>query len=412
MRNVALALVLTFFWTTAFAQESVQSFRVAGHRVEVVGDLEGFSLTVETQEVRPGLEIAHLRLERGAPAVPPRFSLRWAFPSHDIRGHWSSRSYFNKSLNPDWYPSSVTSMLARNAPVLTLFGSDDRNRLTFAVSDALNAVTLKSGVREEDGLVYNQIDFFAEKHRALESFDIDVRFDRRAIPYYDVLRDVASWWAALPGYRPADVPEDARLPVYSTWYSYHQSVSADALLKEVEQSKQLGFESIIIDDGWQTLDSQRGYAYTGDWEPERIPELRGFVDAVHERGMKLLLWYAVPLVGEKSKVYQLFEGKYLRYWNGQGAYELDPRYPEVRQHIIDTYRTALLDWDVDGVKFDFMGRFVANDATVLEAIDGRDFASVDEATDRMMTDIMVELRKIKPDDRPAHEEVRKHVSSR
>jgi len=40
---------------------------------------------------------------------------------------------------------------------------------------------------------------------------------------------------------------------------------------------------------------------------------------------------------------------------------------------------------------------VADEKTVLEATGGRDFASVNEATDRMMTDILAELRKAKPD---------------
>jgi alpha-galactosidase len=211
------------------------------------------------------------------------------------------------------------------------------------------------------------------------------------------LGDVAAWWAEQPGYAPASVPATALLPMYSTWYSYHQSLDVEALLGAVEIARGLGYEAIIIDDGWQTLDSQRGYAFTGDWEPERIPDMKGFVDDVHDLGMKLLLWYSVPLVGEQSQVYERFRGKYLRYWDGQGAYELDPRYPDVREHIIETYRSAIRDWGVDGFKLDFLGRFVANDSTVLEVDGGRDLASVNEATDRLMTDIMRELQAVNPD---------------
>jgi alpha-galactosidase len=40
---------------------------------------------------------------------------------------------------------------------------------------------------------------------------------------------------------------------------------------------------------------------------------------------------------------------------------------------------------------------VADDKTVLEAKDGRDYASVNEGTDRMMTDVLSELRKTRPD---------------
>jgi len=87
----------------------------------------------------------------------------------------------------------------------------------------------------------------------------------------------------------------------------------------------------------------------------------------------------------------------LWYWEGQGTWVLDPRYPEVRELIISTYEKALVDWDLDGFKIDFIDRFVPDDETVLTAEDGRDFASVDAAVDRLMTDVMERLRAINPD---------------
>jgi alpha-galactosidase len=44
-----------------------------------------------------------------------------------------------------------------------------------------------------------------------------------------------------------------------------------------------------------------------------------------------------------------------------------------------------------------MERFSADKNTVLEKKEGRDFASVNEAADKLMTDIIKELKKIKPD---------------
>jgi len=173
-----------------------------------------------------------------------------------------------------------------------------------------------------------------------------------------------------------------------------------AIGPRVEQcrlAKELGFGAVIVDDGWQTLDSNRGYAYTGDWEPVRIPEMKEFVERVHELDMKFLLWYSLSLMGEKSKNFERFKGKYLRRWEGQGSYVLDPRYPEVREFIIGTYVDALRKWNLDGFKLDFIGMFRSDENTVLEAADGRDFASVDEAVDRLMTDIMARLRAEKPD---------------
>jgi len=372
--------------------------RQSGLDYHVLGDLKGFALELRGREIEKGLEILTLALKSGQPAPPPRFTLRWAVPSHDVIGQWTTSRHLNKTIRPDWAGSRLqASMFAREAPLSCLFGGDDRNVLSFAVSDALNTVLTAAGVREEDGFIYNEAVFFSERHEDLAEYTVELRVDRRRIPYHRVLRDVAEWWAKQPGYAPAPVPEPARLPVYSTWYNYHQSVDADVLLKELAVAKELGFDSIIVDDGWQTLDTGRGYAFTGDWEPERIPDMKGFVDAAHRLGVKVVLWYAVPFVGKNAKVAAPFQSKSLRFDERLGAYVLDPRFPEVRAYLTEIYRKAIREWGIDGFKLDFIDRFVADADTVLEARGGRDFASVNAATDRMMTDILAELTKIRPD---------------
>ncbi|MCJ7629311.1 MAG: hypothetical protein MUO50_13105, partial [Longimicrobiales bacterium] len=74
-----------------------------------------------------------------------------------------------------------------------------------------------------------------------------------------------------------------------------------------------------------------------------------------------------------------------------------PRYPEVRDFIIGTYLQAMSDWGLDGFKLDFIGMLAANDSTVLTQDEGRDYASVNEATDRLMTDVMATLREENPE---------------
>ena len=379
------------------ALASQDTLHAAGYTIEVLGDHGAFGLTTEVTDLEPGLTIVRLTLSADQPAVPQPLTLKWSLPSHDVAGFWTTRSLFYKIINADWYPSRVNAMLARDAPVVALFGGDDGNRLTFAVSDARNATRLTSGVREEDGLIYNQVHLFIEPHKSVSQVRLEIRLDRRPVRYETALADVAEWWAAQEGYTPAAVPDAARQPMYSTWYSYHQNVFPEPLLEEIVAARALGFTAIIIDDGWQTLDANRGYPYTGDWEPTKIPDMKQFVADAHARDMKVLLWYATSLVGERSKIFERFEGKYLRYWDGQGAWELDPRYPEVRDHVIGTYAAAMREWGVDGFKLDFIARFVANDATVLEAADGRDYGSVNEATDRLFTDLMATLRKIDPE---------------
>jgi alpha-galactosidase len=398
LKNFQICILIVLFGMgRLFAQEKQQTIQLAGQQIELQGDFGEFERKIETIKISEGLEVATISIKHQQGATPPQFSLKWKLPSSNIAGYWSTGSFSDKTIGPSWGPSAIRSMLAKEAPVITLFGHDDTNRLTFAASEALNTVVLSAGIKEEDGMVYCEMTFFSEKHRSLTDYEVTIRFDSRPQLYSEALGEVAHWWASFDVLKPVDVPEVARKPVYSSWYSYHQNVNMNDLLEECKLAKKMGFESIIVDDGWQTMDSNRGYAYTGDWEPERIPEMKAFVKAVHDLDMKFMLWYGVPFVGEKSKAYEKMKGKFLRYWDGQGTYVLDPRYPEVRQFIINTYIKATKDWDLDGFKLDFIGRFTADNNTEFTKENGRDYASVNEATDVLMTDLITSLQEIKPD---------------
>jgi len=373
-------------------QSTLFNFTVEDFKVE--GDLGSFAAALDLETLPSGVQRLRLEVTAPEPATPPELVLRWTVPSVDIDGYWNPNIAIDKV---GFWRNSVDSRSTNNAPIITLLNGADRNRLTFAVSDALRPVESRCYLREEDALFHCSVRFFAERSPATDRYSVDLRFDGRDIAYPEAIADVADWWAAQEGYEPSPVPDAARWPMYSTWYSFHQNLDPDEVIAELEIAKQLGYEAVIVDDGWQTLDSSRGYAYTGDWEPERIPDMRGFVDRVHDLGMDFLLWYSLPFMGENAKGFEDFQGKYLSYWEGQGTWVLDPRYPEVRELIISTYERALADWDLDGFKIDFIDRFTPDEETVLTAEDGRDFASVDAAVDRLMTDVMERLRRIKPD---------------
>lgn len=78
------------------------------------------------------------------------------------------------------------------------------------------------------------------------------------------------------------------------------------------------------------------------------------VKRVHDIGMKYILWYSVPFVGYKSDHYKDFEGMYLYDQEAICAKVLDPRYKEVRDFLVNTYKKALTEWDLDGFKLDFV----------------------------------------------------------
>jgi len=360
----------------------------------VEGELGNFEIDLKKTRKEAGIQIITIKLTSTEATQPPEFTLKWSFPSVDVYAFWNSNIRTDKAT---YYYNNVSSRASSQAPVMCFLNSNDDNRLTIALSDALNKVKTSSYLREEDIRFHCQMTFFSEPHPAIKEYTVELLLDNRNIPYYESIADVSEWWTGKEGYMPASVPEMARVPLYSTWYSFHQNLDAAEVVHQCRLGKKIGLDVVIIDDGWQTMDNQRGYAYTGDWEPERIPEMKAFVDSIHALDVKVMLWYSLPFIGEKSKLFNRFKGQYLHHWESQSTWVLDPRYPAVREHIIGTYEKALQDWDLDGFKLDFLGWFYADEKTDLTARNGRDYASVNDAVDRLMTDIMLRLRTLNPD---------------
>ncbi len=320
-------------------------------------------------------------------------------PGLDIGGLWRPDSRADRGLTPYW--GDVTGVNARacsHAPVACLFSQDGRNRLTAAGSDALHASTLGAAVVEEDGRIFGAWTLFASQREPACAFVVRVRLDRRDIPYHQSLAEVADWWAAQPEGRPGPVPDRGRLPVYSTWYAFHKHLDVDRVLAQCRIARELGCAALIVDDGWQTADATRGYASTGDWQPHRFSDFTGFVGAVRDLGLAFLLWYAVPFVGPESRTYARFKTRVLQRGRlTMGAHVLDPRYPEVREHLVATWERAQAEWSLDGFKFDFVDSIWLTDDAPCRAVDGRDFGDVNEATVRLLTDAMHRLRARDPD---------------
>ena len=331
--------------------------------------------------------------------VPQPFSVEWKMPIVNMYSLWSPVLTADRHLGPNWGKRKTPSRLASSMPVHGWLAMDGSNRLMVALSDALTPTAIGGGVCEEDAHLECCIDFFTTPVAPLQEYRATVRFDQRSIPFYESVYQVAEWWEQECGYTPAYVPEAARLPMNSLWYSYHQMLDVEDIVKECRLSKPFGMETVIIDDGWQTDDNSRGYAYCGDWEvaAAKVPDMKEFVDRIHETGMKVMLWYSVPFVGLYSKNYERFKDMLLdETGNNRDYWSLDPRYPEVREFLIGLYERALLDWGLDGLKLDFIDSFVLRGKS-LEADPRRDYTALDEAVDVLMTDVMKRLTAINPE---------------
>ncbi|MBC8041202.1 MAG: alpha-galactosidase, partial [Opitutaceae bacterium] len=346
----------------------------------------------------PGVDLVTLTLECDQPAQPPACALSFTQPSADIHATWTPGAGFYKGVRMDWsapFDAKATSQ----APVVCLHGYSGENRLTFACDEVLAPVRLRAGVREETGEFQCEVALFDAPAPAATRYTLTLRLDTRAVPYHIALREVARWWAAQPGNLPLPVPAAGREPMYSTWYSFHQDFTAAELEAEAARARDFGCTAMIVDDGWQTTDAHRGYAYCGDWEvaPARIPDMRAHVDRVHTLGLRYLLWYSVPFIGIHARNFSRFAGKYLYHIDRLQASVLDPRFPEVREFLINTWVDAVRDWDLDGLKLDFVDRFDPSQTSVHAAVDGRDLADVMVAVDRLLSEATARLRAVRAD---------------
>ena len=330
----------------------------------------------------------------------PKFTVKVRFPQHEVISRWQADAFFNKHLAPEWN-SRFESELAVGAPVAGYCSQNNTNKLVCCSSDALRKTVWAGGPHEHDFFIESRMDFFTSPEAPAKEYSVVLRFDMREISFNDALCDAFKWFEQF--YEPIPVPEAGLEAWYSTWYSYHKELKDSEIEAECRMAKALGMGGVIVDDGWQTDKHDGIYDYTGDWEvsPARIADMKKHVDTVHSYGLKYMLWYSVPFIGGKSKNFERFKGKYLFHNARLNASVLDPRFPEVREFLINLYRDALINYGLDGFKLDFIDRFSIApdmiDPAVAENYAGRDIKNVPEAVDVLFTGIMNELRRIKSD---------------
>lgn len=325
-----------------------------------------------------------------------KVAMHWFLPLVDVQYMWHPATRPRRVLDGNWR-LKIESKLTYSAPIGVLFNSADMNTYTFATDEVKKETSVTCGTYDHEDAMHAEISMGLKQFVNQNSDRLLVRADFRKIPYYEVIDDVRKWWEDVLDLEPMPVPDVARMPVYSSWYNFHQDIKDTELEAECVRAKELGMDAIIVDDGWQCENNGGGYGYTGDWEPYegKIANMKEDVKRVHEAGLKYILWYSVPYVGYFSKNWERFKDKVIYTVDRSNAGVLDPRYPEVRQFLIDTYVNAMKEFDLDGFKLDFVDRFkLLGDA---EMKPGMDFACVQEATDRMMTDIMLNLKAIKED---------------
>lgn len=328
---------------------------------------------------------------------PSEYVIEFAVPQVDVLGFWSPNALFEKNIRPDWGMRVQNGRTASGMPLATLFNKQDENRLTIALSDPATSTKIEVGNVEETGCALVRLTIFSALSPKMKSYSATLRLDTRNIKMVDAIMSAREWWSDI-GYKCAHVPENAKMPMYSTWYSFHQHTIPDEILYECKIAKEYGMDTVIVDDGWQTEDNSRGYAFCGDWKvsKKKIPDMKKFVDSVHDLGMKFVLWFSVPFVGFESENFEKFKGMYLKTRMSSKTCVLDPRFKEVRDFLVNIYKRFATEYGIDGFKLDFIDSFSLNEESSTD-YEKMDCISVEEGVEKLLFEVKSELLKINPE---------------
>ena len=360
----------------------------------------GWTFDVKTTEEESGVRLANVRATSPRVALPPTFKVVVSFPQLDAEYVWNPNFGCGENLVfLPWWGNVYN--VARTQPLRSWFNAQEENRLTLALSELRREVTSGGGLKEEDFCLYPSFTFFAGTREPLKEYEMELRLDLRAIPFHQAIREAAAWQASKSGGTPAEPPAAAYEPLYSTWYNFHKDVTAEAVEAECVEAARLGMKVVILDDGWQCDDIERSYQSCGDWRvsTRRFPDMRAHVARVQALGMKYMMWFAMPYVGEKTEAYGKLKGKFLRYDTHMKAWVIDPRFPECRAYLRDVYLRCLKEWNIDGFKLDFVDAFGMEggvDPALAEDYAGRDCRSIPEGVEKLLAEVTASLEAVKP----------------
>ena len=330
-------------------------------------------------------------------AAGGNFNVAWGDPSSGIMYKWDSQCGLARCLSPHW-DDVFSSMLSSNSPVTSYFDGNGNNAYCWALSECKKLMRLQNGIEDQYGWLKLAFSFGVRQYTNEYTTKVTLRVDKRPVTLMEAVEAVARWWEEDCGMTPLQVPASAKDPLYSFWYSYHKEVNEQLVEGKCRWAKDLGFDICIVDDGWQADEVEHGYFRCGDWvpAPSKFADMAKHVKRVQDMGMKYILWYAVPLMGHLSEHFDHFKDMLLRDAPHLHAAILDPRYRAVREFVVDTYKRALLDWDLDGFKLDFVDTWheTENNAPYNEKMD---IPALQDAVDVCMTQIVAELVKLKPD---------------
>ncbi len=367
---------------------------------DVMMEAQPASLTLREIEKQDGVAVYAFACSFAQPTAVQRIRLCWSRPMLGILSVWAPMLLRDRAVHQWWAASRSESSFYKGAPVIAAVRDGSHSVCTVALSDVKTPSALTFCVNDFAQL--EQVDYCAEllcEEQTITEYEVLLRIDERGLPLAQSLGGVADWWEV---FYPRSLPVNpvCELPLYSSWYNFHHHPNADTLEKELKLAASLGFRAAIIDDGWQYEgNGTEDYYDCGNWAvaPSKFPDMAAFVRKAHDLGIRVMLWFPVPFVGLNTESYRQFRDRCLYIDKGSRAGVLDPRRPEVRAYLVELFRSFVQQYDLDGLKLDFIDSFRATESTPAFDAAVMDCATVSGGVERLLQEITTALCALRDD---------------
>ena len=178
---------------------------------------------------------------------------------------------------------------------------------------------------------------------------------REGLHFAEAIRRFMRFCRERQGIEPLPAPDWAREPVWCSWYSHLYVLTQDDVEEQIPHLKRLGFRTVLIDASWFHRPDAGPNQASGDYLVERsfFPDLAGLSRRLHEAGLKLMLWCSPLYVGGTARKRQAMAPYCV--WDGrERSLRLCPFCEESKVHARDLVERLMRDYELDGLKFDFM----------------------------------------------------------
>ncbi len=294
------------------------------------------------------------RIDITPPTDAETLTATTAIPLVDIHNLWHTNAGSPGPIGHLPWRLTLTSGAQLNFPFVALFNHGGRLRAAVATTNLIDDTQIQLAINQE-ACTY-EITWRIALTPQTSPFQLWLDF--RDLEWQDALAD----WRGSLSLPPLTYPAAAWDPVFCTWYVTHAAVTQAIVESQCIAAKELGFTTLIVDDGWCYDDMKRvspqtlptWYAPIGDWRlsTKKFPDFRSHVSRMQELGMKYMLWVAPFLLGTDSKALADYGDAAISPAH-EGMLRLDLRKADTTV-LLAKLRALAKNYGLDGLKVDFL----------------------------------------------------------